>query len=202
MKLVLLAATSAMALASTNASASTWVQYDIYGAGDYWELNYTSYPPWWHSHAAFHAVAFIDISSGSQFSRVYSDDPPTFFSASSANGKLNLRYDLIDGDCGHYYCEDWEINLNFGSGAFDTFPAKLPHLVSGDFTFNVGGHWWGGNAYGDVLKVTAKIVTEPGQSGARLAAVPEPASWATLVAGFGLVGSAMRLRRRSSVKFA
>jgi hypothetical protein len=34
------------------------------------------------------------------------------------------------------------------------------------------------------------------------AAVPEPASWALMVAGFGLVGGAMRGRRKSSVHFA
>jgi hypothetical protein len=32
-------------------------------------------------------------------------------------------------------------------------------------------------------------------------AVPEPASWALMLAGFGLVGAAMRGRRRSSVSF-
>lgn len=34
-----------------------------------------------------------------------------------------------------------------------------------------------------------------------LAAVPEPASWATMLAGFGLAGTAMR-RRRATVRFA
>lgn len=33
-------------------------------------------------------------------------------------------------------------------------------------------------------------------------AVPEPASWAMMLAGFGLVGGAMRSRRRATVRFA
>jgi hypothetical protein len=35
-----------------------------------------------------------------------------------------------------------------------------------------------------------------------LAAVPEPASWAMLIAGFGLVGCAMRNRRRGAIRVA
>jgi hypothetical protein len=33
-------------------------------------------------------------------------------------------------------------------------------------------------------------------------AVPEPASWAMMLGGFGLVGGAMRSRRRQAVSFA
>ena len=32
--------------------------------------------------------------------------------------------------------------------------------------------------------------------------VPEPASWAMMLGGFGLVGGAMRARRKTSVTFA
>jgi hypothetical protein len=38
-------------------------------------------------------------------------------------------------------------------------------------------------------------------NGGNIAAVPEPASWALMLGGFGLVGGAMR-RRRTSVRFA
>ena len=43
------------------------------------------------------------------------------------------------------------------------------------------------------------VLTSEGPSS--LAAVPEPASWAMMVAGFGLAGATMR-RRRSAVRFA
>jgi len=39
-------------------------------------------------------------------------------------------------------------------------------------------------------------------SGLRVAAVPEPASWALMLGGLALVGSVMRSRRRSSIRFA
>jgi hypothetical protein len=32
--------------------------------------------------------------------------------------------------------------------------------------------------------------------------VPEPATWAMMVGGFGLIGGAMRRRQRTSVRFA
>jgi hypothetical protein len=35
-----------------------------------------------------------------------------------------------------------------------------------------------------------------------IASVPEPATWAMMILGFGLVGGAMRARRRTTVKFA
>jgi hypothetical protein len=40
------------------------------------------------------------------------------------------------------------------------------------------------------------------QSIAHVAAVPEPASWAMMVGGFGIVGFAMRSRRKAAVSFA
>jgi len=39
-------------------------------------------------------------------------------------------------------------------------------------------------------------------NGAATAAVPEPASWALMLGGFGLVGGAMRSRRKAAVAFA
>jgi len=62
-----------------------------------------------------------------------------------------------------------------------------------------GGHSFFGAGYGDTptwdLDFTDFI--DPGRSGA----VPEPASWALMLSGFGLVGGALRARRRS-VAFA
>lgn len=52
-------------------------------------------------------------------------------------------------------------------------------------------------AYGiDNLVVTGTVVTPPD------GAVPEPSSWAMMLGGFGLVGGAMRSRRRAAISFA
>ncbi len=52
-----------------------------------------------------------------------------------------------------------------------------------------------------VVNVGAFGVSNPfgGEIAASAAAVPEPASWALLIAGFGLTGAAMRRRRTASV---
>jgi len=47
----------------------------------------------------------------------------------------------------------------------------------------------------DAFKFGALKVTPTG-------AVPEPATWAMMIGGFGAIGSAMRMRRRTSVSFA
>jgi hypothetical protein len=42
----------------------------------------------------------------------------------------------------------------------------------------------------------------PGFLAQQFGAVPEPATWAMMVMGFGLVGGAMRRRRKVAVRFA
>jgi hypothetical protein len=51
----------------------------------------------------------------------------------------------------------------------------------------------GRNPSGFILSGAAELFNRPGNGG-----VPEPASWAMLIAGFGLTGAAMRRRRESA----
>jgi hypothetical protein len=53
----------------------------------------------------------------------------------------------------------------------------------------------------DVLGYGSFSVGNPGTTVAA-AAVPEPATWAMMLLGFGMVGSAIRTRRRQTVRFA
>lgn len=59
-------------------------------------------------------------------------------------------------------------------------------LATGDFFIQVSG------AAGATRNYTGNLVVAPG-------AVPEPATWGLMILGFGLVGSAMRNRRRAIV---
>ena len=61
------------------------------------------------------------------------------------------------------------------------------------------GHPFNDGMLIDNLSFRLGPVTSGGGSGS---AAPEPASWAMMVGGFGLIGSAMRSRRRSAVRFA
>lgn len=60
----------------------------------------------------------------------------------------------------------------------------------GDYTCkDCWGDWFGG--YVQVTKATVPTATSTA-----VAAVPEPATWATLVIGFGFIGAAMRRRQQ------
>lgn len=203
MKLCPIVMAGALALIPAAANSATWVQYDVYGAGEWWSQDYTSDPPWTNGRAAIHATMFVEIEqNGHEFSQIYSDDPIRYFWAEASDSLLSFNFDLIDGDCGHSYCENWQVNLTFAPGSFDTFPTKLPHLIGGDFAHSAGGHWLVTDTNGYVVGVSAKVVKDPGQSGMEVRQVPEPASWAMMLGGFGVIGGVMRGRGKPSVAFA
>ncbi len=66
--------------------------------------------------------------------------------------------------------------------------AKIPAGINVDFEDQYGGGDFNYTDYGMVLSAVASI--------------PEPATWAMLILGFGVVGGAMRRRQRVSVRFA
>lgn len=200
------------------ARAETWVEYDLFGSGGYNAVDVSTDPAAWESgHAKFFGTFFVETdpmqnedanfySDGSNFSQWDWDDPTLFYSVRAVNGTLSFSHGYNDGDCGHGYCEDAEINLNFAENSFDSLPTSLPHLISGTINLHQSSHWWALDAGGKAWSIKAKIVDAPGQSDFRVetypGALPEPSSWAAMVMGFGLIGGAMRARRKAAVSFA
>jgi len=91
----------------------------------------------------------------------------------------------------------------FGPGARISENGIL--IGSGSMLYNIG--YLGPNDTFPDYYILSSAVGAPGSSilgsfgHASLAAVPEPASWAMMLTGFGLAGMAMR-RRRATVSFA
>ena len=82
--------------------------------------------------------------------------------------------------------------------------APIGPTVPGDFAFTASLVGLTGQFF--LYSVTAANGPNPGLSalsfeGAAIPAVPEPATWALMLLGFGVVGSALRRRRRTQVRF-
>jgi hypothetical protein len=102
-------------------------------------------------------------------------------------------------------------NLDYAGDAtieiFDAANVLLETLVLENAGTNLvaPGFWGFSRSAGDISRVRfsneyvgiREITTSAG-----VAAVPEPATWAMMLAGFGIVGGAMRRRQRTSVSFA
>ncbi len=75
-------------------------------------------------------------------------------------------------------------------GSTELWQLALTNIASGAHTITVLGNWdANGGSYG-------------GQLDFSIGTVPEPATWALMLAGFGIVGSALRRRNRLAVSFA
>lgn len=95
----------------------------------------------------------------------------------------NLVANLIDG----YFDNPYKYEAVSGSGSFSTTVNAGDLITFGAFSAD-------GCCQASVS--TISNFSAPG------GAVPEPASWAMMVGGFGLIGGALRSRRRAAVTFA
>ncbi len=79
---------------------------------------------------------------------------------------------------------------SYGSYWLDAAYSKLALTVGpGTYTFSITGDGVGGLPAGLGVRLDA-------------GGIPEPATWAFMILGFGLVGAAMRRRQKAAVRFA
>ncbi len=149
--------------------------------------------------AQFHLVytTSVDATSGPAVvvDAILSTDDGQFYggngyqvlSISGTRGSQALSFDLSSLDDEIYfpadgignYVDDFGLDLTAGGVTYNLYRR------SGDF------------AYHEFDRSTGRLVFDRDISLTRLAAVPEPASWAMFIGGFGLAGAAMRHRRKT-----
>ncbi len=143
---------------------------------------------------------FFGVAQGGNGTGVYATLSQTFALAAGAS---------ISGYVGFYagdylpYDDDGYLSVNgvnifaasvatlgtYGNSGWVAFTYVAP--TAGNYTLELGGRNIGDNGGGPTGAVIDAVTTT--------AAVPEPANWAMLLTGFGLVGAAARRRRLAPV---
>ncbi|WP_293971946.1 PEPxxWA-CTERM sorting domain-containing protein [Sphingomonas sp.] len=129
------------------------------------------------------------------------------------NGSVfTITFDQLVGGFGFYATDietDAQIILTLGTGAIETysFNTLLGSAIAGSGSVDFLGF----TTLDGIKSLTVAHGPESDVLGfdnfqigtlASAAPVPEPATWAMFIGGFGLVGGAMRRRMRTSVRFA
>ena len=157
-----------------------------------------------------------DTTGGSTYNRPLSGTPPVGLSAVGTAVRYQVTAFTVDADGGYDFnsIADYDNFLGLHSGSFDPSDPLSTALTYNDdrgtigvsgFTFNLlAGVSYFAVASGfenDDFGTYALTISGPGVITIGGAAVPEPASWAMMIAGFGLAGAAMR-RRAPKVTYA
>lgn len=107
--------------------------------------------------------------------------------------------------------DDNDANINFRShvdGWGETSFLFGANSAAQDFSLDTGGGGYNSNpGTGSAYSAYVRDHSSPGDASTRnyafrvdMGAVPEPATWAMMILGFGMVGGAMRQRRRPEVR--
>lgn len=202
----------ALCLWATGADAATWVRYGFAGTGTARNYSYAGGVPALQA-VSFSGQVYVDLDRNVAdvlTGRLWNSDGGTQFSALSMFGgayaataapsALNLSANENGGGSGF---QTWTVAalLSGGLGADGRFPLFTgTQAASGDIFFNLGNFRSSWNGTGQLSALTATRVDGPGSWLLSITPgpVPEPATWATLLLGFAVLGAGMRYRRRST----
>lgn len=206
MRIGWLAAAAATIVVAGQAQAATFVQYEARGTG-FVLTQTTSGFDTRTGDFTFNFVIETDpgyrigdtYGTGSQF--VYQANRSDTFSASIVHGKLSINGQNV-GTGGYGYGYTANINLpSFQLSYFNEIPNSTAAAGLVEFSF---GTTRGGILYSGAINSLVKVGTVAGFIEPSVSVLPEPASWAMMIGGFGVVGGAMRRRNKvkTRVKFA
>lgn len=215
MRLVIAAATAAIALSAVPASAATFYAFGFSNFATHsltvnGTSTVTTTNAGWFNSSGFHSGGNQNYITGT----IGSSDFRNFFVFASSGGATSLTLNIatpatwaFDGNPSLTYL------LHDASGTINSFANYSG--ATGVFADLGTGALYGAKTYTSqpgvvsiVLNAAAvnayNAASDGGQNfgiGGMLstAAVPEPASWVMLIAGFGLVGAASRRRRASAI---
>lgn len=139
------------------------------------------------------AVPYSFVITGSQTIKFVLNSSPTPNTVDSGN------FFRIDGKSGTINGAAASFDLGFGSPTY-FFNFGLFNNSIGSSIFSTGTPLYTGTEAAPTFK-TGTFSLDPGYS-LTISAVPEPASWAMLIAGFGAIGGVMRRRRNMTVRVA
>ena len=165
------------------------------------------------------AVVNIDTTGGATYNRVLAGTPPTGLSAVGTAVRYQITAFTVDTS-GAYDLNsivgtrDYDNFLTLYAGSFDPSAALTNALVANDDrpTIGISGfaiNLTSGTSYfavttgfdNDDFGLSQLTISGIGNITVGGAAVPEPASWAMMIAGFGLAGAVAR-RRVTKVAYA
>jgi len=144
-------------------------------------------------------TAFTFQSQGQADTVVLADSSGTVLhSVASSGGVTNVNWGLAAGHS-YWLLQTTASNAHF-AGWNGTNPSNgdISLLNTGNFAFSVSGAVSGAGFIGSSYWAAFNDITTSSAS----SPAPEPASWAMMLGGFGLVGGAMRSRRKAGVSFA
>ncbi|WP_236626793.1 MULTISPECIES: PEPxxWA-CTERM sorting domain-containing protein [Sphingomonas] len=195
----------ALCCAAAPANAARYLHYDLTFAisGENFDYDLNAFVP-------FRGLAtltadidtdwVLDDGVGESFSSIdFGSIGMIFHSAYAQADRLDFSFQAGEGET----FEIFGASALFAPGSFDGhFPAAVDAagLKGGSFAMSYGAHHQAGRATGTIRSIgVTSGDAAPDMLGVRysytISAVPEPASWAMMVAGFGLAGGWIRRAR-------
>ena len=163
-----------------------------------------------------------DTTGGLTYNRPLAGNPPAGLSAVGTDVSYQVKVIKVSGDGGYTFLMtatapvNWDTYLGLYAGGFDPTDPLANAIVYNDDNPTIGLSGFTATLSAGISYFAVATGFDNNDFGAYTLAingpgtvlidgaggVPEPASWALLIAGFGLTGAALRARKRATATYA